>query len=67
MNNSPKFYLDMIFMNVNLDGITCIQKFEDTIQVAFGLDLIIKENLNLNINIKIGLHCMSTVAALSLL
>ncbi len=27
MNNSPKFYLDMIFMNVNLDGHTCMPKF----------------------------------------
>jgi hypothetical protein len=38
-------------MNVNLYGLTCMQKFEDTIQVAFGLDLIIKENLNLNMTL----------------
>jgi hypothetical protein len=35
-------------MNVNLYGLTCTQKFEDITQVANKLDLIIKENLNLN-------------------
>jgi hypothetical protein len=30
-------------MMVNLDVITCMQKFEDPIQVAFELDLIIKK------------------------
>jgi hypothetical protein len=38
-------------MNVNLDGLTCMQKFEDITQVAIELDLIIfKEDLNLNTN-----------------
>jgi hypothetical protein len=44
----------MIFINMNLDGITCMQKFEDPIQVALGLDLIIKKNLNLNVNFEVG-------------
>jgi hypothetical protein len=26
--NLPKLFLDMIFMKINLDGLTCIQKFE---------------------------------------
>jgi hypothetical protein len=34
LDNSPKFLLDNVFMNVNLDGLTCMQKFEDIIQVA---------------------------------
>jgi hypothetical protein len=38
----------MIFMNVNLYGLTCMQKFEDR------LDLIIKKNLILNINFELG-------------
>jgi hypothetical protein len=54
MNNSLKFSLVMIFMNMNLDVITCMQKFEDPIQLAFGLDLIIKKNFNLNMNFEIG-------------
>jgi hypothetical protein len=54
----------MIFMNVNLDGLTCMQKFDDTLQVAFGLDLIIKEDLNLNTNFKPGLHCSYTLVTL---
>jgi hypothetical protein len=29
--------LGMIFKNINLDGITCIQKFEDPLQMANGL------------------------------
>jgi hypothetical protein len=31
---SPKFYLLKIFNIVNLDGLTCIQKFEVPLQVA---------------------------------
>jgi hypothetical protein len=54
MNNSLKFSLVMIFMNMNLGVITCMQKFEDPIQLAFGLDLIIKKNFNLNMNFEIG-------------
>jgi hypothetical protein len=39
----------MIFMNVNLDGLTCMQKFEVTTQVANDLIWIIfKMDLNLN-------------------
>jgi hypothetical protein len=48
LNNSPKFYLARIFMNVNFDGLTCMQKIEDTKQVAVEFDLIIKGDLNLN-------------------
>jgi hypothetical protein len=51
-------------MNVHLDGITCMKKFEDPIQVAFGPDLIIKENLNLNMNFELGSHYSYTVDAL---
>jgi hypothetical protein len=64
LNNSPKFYLDMIFMNVNLGGCTCMQKFEDTVQVAFEFDVIIKEYLNLSMNFERGLDFSYTVAAL---
>jgi hypothetical protein len=32
--NSPNFFLDMIFMSMNLDGLTCIKKFEVPLQVA---------------------------------
>jgi hypothetical protein len=42
----------MIFMNINLDGITCMQKFEDPLHMAFGLDLI-KKDLNLNMNFEL--------------
>jgi hypothetical protein len=44
----------MIFVNVNLDGITCTQEFKDPIQAAFGLDLIINKNLNLKMNFELG-------------
>jgi hypothetical protein len=33
----------MIFKNTNLDDITCMQKFEDPLQVAFGLNLRIEK------------------------
>jgi hypothetical protein len=33
----------MIFMNVNLDGMTCMQKIKGHIQVTFELDLIIQK------------------------
>jgi hypothetical protein len=29
----------MMFKNINLDVITCIQRFEDPLQVAIGLNL----------------------------
>jgi hypothetical protein len=46
-----RIHQNIIFMNVNLDGLTCMQKFEDITQVAIELDLIIfKEDLNLNTN-----------------
>jgi hypothetical protein len=32
-NNSPKLSLCMIFKNINLNGITCVKKFEDPSQV----------------------------------
>jgi hypothetical protein len=62
LNNSQKISIEVIFMNVNLDDLTCMQKFEDPMQVAFGLDLMIKENLNMNF--ELGLHCSYTVVAL---
>jgi hypothetical protein len=30
LNNSPKFYLVKVLMNVNLDGLTYMPKFQDT-------------------------------------
>jgi hypothetical protein len=48
LNYSPKFYLAKVFMNVNLDDLTCMQEFEDIIQVANELDFTLKEDLNLN-------------------
>jgi two-component SAPR family response regulator len=51
LDNSPNFHPDLIFMDVNLDGITCMQKIEDPIQVTFELDLIIKKDLNLNMSL----------------
>jgi hypothetical protein len=47
-------------MNVNLDDITCVQKIEYPIQVAFRLNLIIEKDLNLNF--VLGLHYNYTVA-----
>jgi hypothetical protein len=43
LNNSPKFSLGSVFMNVDLYGITYMQKFEDPILVAFGPNLIIEQ------------------------
>jgi hypothetical protein len=60
LNNTPKFSLDKVFMNVNLDDITCVQKIEYPIQVAFRLNLIIVKDLNLNL--VLGLHYNYTVA-----
>jgi hypothetical protein len=50
LNNLPKNSLGMIFNNINLDGITYIQKFEDPLQVANELKLRIQKDLNLNLN-----------------
>jgi hypothetical protein len=50
MNNSLKFYHDMISRNVNLDSLTCMPKFEDTHKRQMGPDLI-KENSNLNMTL----------------
>jgi hypothetical protein len=35
--NSLKFYLEVIFMNVNLCGHTCMQKVGVPLQVAYDL------------------------------
>jgi hypothetical protein len=51
MINLQTFYLAKVFMNVNLDGLTSMQKFEDITQVAIWLHLIIKENSNLNMTL----------------
>jgi hypothetical protein len=53
-NNSPKFSIYMIFMNMNLYDITCMQKFEDHIQVLFEFHLINKKDLNLNMKFELG-------------
>jgi hypothetical protein len=41
-------------MNMNLDGITCMQSFEDPTQVASRLHLINKKDLNLNMNFELS-------------
>jgi hypothetical protein len=38
-------------MNVNLDVLICMQQFKDITRVTIWLDLIIKENSNLNTNL----------------
>jgi hypothetical protein len=38
-------------MNMNFDGITCIQKFEDPIQVEFGLNLIIENGFEFELEL----------------
>jgi hypothetical protein len=35
--NSPKLYLGMTYMNICLDGITCIPDFKVPLQVIFGI------------------------------
>jgi hypothetical protein len=40
-NNSSILSLGVTFKNINLDGITCVQKFEDPSQVANGRKRII--------------------------
>jgi hypothetical protein len=48
--NSPKIFLDMIFNTVNLYWLTCIQKFEDPLQVANRTTKeISKKSSNLNL------------------
>jgi hypothetical protein len=54
----------MIFQDIILDGITCIKKFDDPLQVANGLKLRIEKDLNLNLNYYYGLHYSYTVVAL---
>jgi hypothetical protein len=51
LNNSPKFYLAKVFMNVNLYGLTSLQNFDDITQVTIYLDLLIKGNSNFNTNL----------------
>jgi hypothetical protein len=64
LTNSSKFYLEMIFMNVNLFGLTCMKNFEDTIQLAFELDLINKEGFEFEYELELGLQWSSTVTTL---
>jgi hypothetical protein len=56
LTNSSKFYLEMIFMNVNLFGLTCMKNFEDTIQLAFELDLINKEGFEFEYELELDLQ-----------
>jgi hypothetical protein len=63
LNYSPKFYLANVFMNVNLYGLTYMQKFEDITQVVNELDLISKEDLNLNTNLN---HVYTVVTIVTL-
>jgi hypothetical protein len=37
--NSQKLYLGMVFKNINLDDITCIEIFGDSSKVSNGLKL----------------------------
>jgi hypothetical protein len=46
----------MIFMNMNLDSITCMQNFDNPLEVAIGLNLIIENDLNLNMKLVLGFH-----------
>jgi hypothetical protein len=68
--NSPKFKLDMSFKSVNLDSLTCIQKFEVLLQVAIGLGLkLFKQCLILNLNttqtnFTLWKYCRCIVAAI---
>jgi hypothetical protein len=65
LDNSPKFLLDNVFMNVNLDGLTCMQKFEDIIQVAnrtwFNN---IQIGFDFEFKLKPKLHCRCTIELL---
>jgi hypothetical protein len=46
----------MIFKNINLDGITCVKKIEDPLQVANGLKGKLKRfKLNLYLVIRFAL------------
>jgi hypothetical protein len=51
-------------MNVNLFGLTCMKNFEDTIQLAFELDLINKEGFEFEYELELGLQWSSTVTTL---
>jgi hypothetical protein len=54
----------MIFKTVNLDGLTCIQKFEVPLQEAIMTKEKSKKSLNLNLNpFKRG-YCSNTVETL---
>jgi hypothetical protein len=62
LDNSQKFYLVMIFLNVNLDGLTWMQNFEVTTQVA--IDLIwkyIQIGFEFKFILKQGLQARNTV------
>jgi hypothetical protein len=45
MVNSLKFYLEVIFLNVNLVGHTCMQELEVSIQLSIWLGLKIKKRV----------------------
>jgi hypothetical protein len=60
--NSPKFFLDMVFNTVNLDGLTCFKKFEAPLQVANrDLKREIQKESNLTLN---PLELVFTVASI---
>jgi hypothetical protein len=51
--NSPKFFIDMIFHNVNLVLLTCIPKFDVPLQVVnrTWFNLIFKEGFEFKIEL----------------
>jgi hypothetical protein len=55
-------------MNVNLDGLTCMQKFEVSLQVANGTWFTnIQTRFDFEFKLKPKLHCTCTADTLSLL
>jgi hypothetical protein len=59
--NSLKFYLEVIFMNVNLVGHTFMQELKVSIQVSSWLGLEIKERFEMEIRIKPSLYSIKSL------
>jgi hypothetical protein len=65
--NSPKLLIDIILNTVNLDCLTCIQKFEVPLDVVDRTKMKIQKESNLNLNpLELGIylrnHCRNIVA-----
>jgi hypothetical protein len=59
--NFLKIFLDKVFLNINLDGTTCIEKFEVPLQFEFGKIWNIEKKINLKLNLSLNLNGRSTV------